>query len=136
MRAGRHCYIHKVAQSPEVNYNKRHMFVSRYSDLENELRQLKTEVDLGEFAIPINNLLEPCMASGALTAFDRYLLEKTGTKVGFLYQDLVDDCVSNIYNRYEQQKAKAYKDKAEYLAPAVPEAPESSTQQRRQKEKT
>jgi hypothetical protein len=53
--------------------------------LENELRQLKANVDFGEFAMPINNLMEPGMASDALTTLVQYLLEKMGTKVGFLY---------------------------------------------------
>ncbi|KAF2869498.1 hypothetical protein BDV95DRAFT_577534 [Massariosphaeria phaeospora] len=128
--------VSSVVQLPEVNHKKGHMFVSGHSDLENEFRQLKTEIDLSEFAIPINNLLEPGMASGALTTLDQYLLEKTGGKVGFLYQDLVDDCVSNLYNQYEQQKAKASKAKADCAVPAAPKVPKSSIQQRKQKEKT
>lgn len=125
-----------LAQLPAINHKKGQSFVSGYSALENELRQLKAGVDLGDFAIPIDNLLEPGMAVGALTTLDKYLLEKTGTKLGFLYQDLVDNCVSNIYKQYEQQKTKASEAKAEYIVPTAPEAPESSIQQRRQKEKT
>jgi hypothetical protein len=125
-----------VAQLPAISHKKGQSFVSGYSTLENELRQLKTGVDLGDFAIPIDNLLEPGMAAGALTILDEYFLEKTGTKLGFLYQDLVDDCVFNIHEQYEQQKAKTGKAKAKYILPTAPEAPESRLQQRRQKEKT
>jgi hypothetical protein len=116
--------LSSVAQIPEVRSRMGHMFVSGYSNLENELRQPKADVNFGEFAILINNLLEPGMASGALTTLDQYLLEKLGTKDGFLYQDLVDDSVSNIYHCYEQQKAKSTKAKADYLTPAAPEGPQ------------
>lgn len=97
---------------------------------------IKTGVDLGDFAIPIDNLLEPGMTRGALTKLDQHLLEKTGSKIGFIYQDLVDDSVANIYGLIEGQKAKAEKAKAEYQAPTGSEAPKSLIQQRRQKEKT
>ncbi|KAL5380053.1 hypothetical protein DPSP01_008090 [Paraphaeosphaeria sporulosa] len=45
----------------------------------------------------VDNLLEPGMANGALKSFDEYVVETRGTKLGFLYQDLVDDCVSKIH---------------------------------------
>ncbi|KAF2843912.1 hypothetical protein T440DRAFT_512456 [Plenodomus tracheiphilus IPT5] len=78
--------------------------------------QVKTGVDLGDFAIPIDNLLEPGMATGALTKLDQYLLEETGTRLGFYYQDLIDDSVANTYKRFGEQKAEAEEAKAEYLA--------------------
>jgi hypothetical protein len=125
-----------VAQVPEVDQKKGRFFVSTYSELENELRQLKTGVNLGDFAIPIDNLLEPGMARGALTKLDQYLVEKAGSKIGFLYQDLVDDSVANIYRLIEVQKAKGEKAKAEYQAPTNSEVSKSLIHQRRQKEKT
>jgi hypothetical protein len=77
------------------------------------------------------------MARGVLTKLDQYLLEKSrGSKIGFLYQDLVDDSVANIYRLIEEQKAKAERAKAEYQAPTGSEAPKSLIQQRKQKEKT
>ena len=120
-----------MSQLPAVNHKKGQLFVSGYLALENELGQVRTGVDLSDFAIPIDNLLEPGMAAGALTALDKYLLEKTGTKLGFLYPDLVDDCVSNIHEQYEQQKSKTDMVEAEYISPTVPEAPESRLQQRK-----
>ncbi|KAF2023597.1 hypothetical protein EK21DRAFT_118612 [Setomelanomma holmii] len=99
--------LSSVVQLPGVNQKKGHFFVSTYSALENEFRQLKTGLDLGDFAIPIDNMLEPGMAKGALTKLDRYLLEKKGLKFGFLYQDLVNDSVASIYRHFEEQKAKA-----------------------------
>jgi hypothetical protein len=129
--------LSSVAALPQPSNKKGDMFVSRYSDLDQNLGQLKPELDLSEFVIPIDNLLEPGMASGALTTLDHYLVDKTGTKVGFLYQDLVDECTSKIHDRYEQQKAKAGKAKEGYAVPVAPEASESSIQQqRKEKEKT
>jgi hypothetical protein len=130
-----------VTQLPTVSNKKGQMCVSGYSSLENELRQIKNEVDLSDFVIPIDNLLEPNMATGALTTLDAYILDKTGTKLGFLYQDLVDKCVSDIHTQYEEQKAKLKEGtlKPEYVvptAPDTPQTPESWIQQRRQKEKT
>ncbi|KAF2786626.1 hypothetical protein K505DRAFT_330229 [Melanomma pulvis-pyrius CBS 109.77] len=128
--------LSSAVRLPATSRKNGHLFVSEYSNLENELRQLKSGVDLGDFAIPINNLLEPGMASAALIALDQYFVEKTGTKLGFLYQDLVDDCVSNIYKRFEERKAKVSEAEAEYMVPTDLGAPKSWIQQRRQKEKT
>jgi hypothetical protein len=118
-----------------ANHKRSQPFVSGYIALDNELKHLKDGVDLGEFAIPIDNLLEPGMANGALKTLDQYLEEKTGTKVGFLYQDLIEDCVSGLQKQYEHQKAKPSQ-KVEYITPTAPESSESNVQQRKQKEKT
>jgi hypothetical protein len=82
---------------------------------------IKTGVDICDFAI---------------TKLYQHLLEKTGSKIGFIYQDLVDDSVANLYGLIEGQKAKAENAKAEYQAPTGSEAPKSLIQQHRQKEKT
>ncbi|KAH8699333.1 hypothetical protein GQ44DRAFT_718242 [Phaeosphaeriaceae sp. PMI808] len=128
--------VSSVASLPSVNHKKGQLFVSRYTALENVLEKLKTGVDLGDFVIPIANLLEPGMATGALTALDEFLRKETGTKIGFLYQGLVEDCVSELYKQYEQQTAKASRANAEYIVPTTPESPASWIEQRKQKEKT
>jgi hypothetical protein len=128
--------LSSVAQLPAPNHKKSQPFVPGYTALEKELRLLKDGVDLGEYAIPIDNLLEPGMTEGALATLDQYIVEKTGTKLGFLYQDLIGNCVSSIQQQYEQQKAKASQGQAEYTAPTAPEPPVSDVQKRRQKEKT
>ncbi|USP77438.1 ipa protein [Curvularia clavata] len=128
--------LSSVAQLPAPNHKKSQPFVPGYAALDNELRQPKDGIDLGDYAITIDNLLEPGMAEGALTTLDQYIAEKTGTKLGFLYQDLVDGCVSSIQEQYEQQKAKASKPQAEYKTPTAPAAPTPLIEQRKQKEKT
>ena len=128
--------LSSVAQLPAPNHKKSQPFVLGFASLDKELRQLKDGVNLGDYVIPIDNLLEPGMAEGALSTLDQYIVEKTGTKLGFLYQDLVESCVSSIEQQYEQQKAKASKPQAEYTTPTAPEASASVMQLRKQKEKT
>ncbi|KAI4645040.1 hypothetical protein J4E93_005839 [Alternaria ventricosa] len=128
--------LSSVAQLPAPNHKKSQPFIPGFAALDRELRSLKDSIDLGEYAIPIDNLLEPGMAEGALATLDQYVVEMAGTKLGFLYQDLVENCASSIQQQYEQQKAKASQGQAEYKAPSAPETPESNIQQRKQKEKT
>ena len=128
--------LSSVVPLPAISRKQEQLFMSKFSALDNELRELKSGIDLGDFCIPIANLLEPEMTVRALTTLDDYLLEKTGTKLGFLYEDLIDDCVSSISKQYEQQKAKSKEAKVEYTPPKAAEAPESQIQQRKQKEKT
>ncbi|KAL1792916.1 hypothetical protein ACET3X_009423 [Alternaria dauci] len=128
--------LSSIAQLPAPNHKKSQPFVPEYTALDKELRPLKDGIDLGDYAVPIDNLLEPGMAEGALSTLDQYIVEKTGTKLGFLYQDLVENCVSSIEQQYERQKVKASKPQAEYTTPTASEAAASDIQQRKQKEKT
>ncbi|KAI0426749.1 hypothetical protein F5Y09DRAFT_333907 [Xylaria sp. FL1042] len=129
---------------PAFNRKKGQRFVAGATDLEHELNQIKPEIDLSEFAIPIDNLLEPGVAEGALKAFDEFIVEKTGTKIGFLYLDLIDDCIVTLHEQLaalteEETTKKSDKEtKSEYIPfpPEPPKAPEVRVQQRRQKEKT
>ncbi|KAI1085408.1 hypothetical protein F5B20DRAFT_2517 [Whalleya microplaca] len=132
-------FIHSlspVISMPSINRKKGHLFVSRSIQLEGELNKLKPQLDLTEFAVPIDNLLEPGMAEGALKALDRFIVEQTGTKLGFLYQDIIEDCVSHLQ---DQLKAKTEQQSAaEYVPfpPETPQPPEVQVEQRKLKEKT
>ncbi|KAF4628592.1 hypothetical protein G7Y89_g9563 [Cudoniella acicularis] len=112
-------------------------FVSGSKQLATELDPLKQEVDLTNFAIPIDNLKEPGMADGALNTLDQFIVDKTGAKMGSLYQDFIESCITNLQERFQQQKAKSEKHAATPL-PAIIKTPslEVRVQQRRQKEKT
>ena len=125
--------LSSVVKLPVISQKIGQSFVSGFSALHGELNRLKTGVYLGNFAIPIDNLLYPGMAVGALTTLDSYILEKTGSKLGFLYEDLVDDCVSSIHKQHEQQRENI---QPELMVPMTLEASESHVQQRRQREKT
>ncbi|KAK7750557.1 hypothetical protein SLS62_007533 [Diatrype stigma] len=134
--------LHPTISIPSFNRKKGQLFVSRSAELEAELNRLKLEIDLTGFAVPIANLLEPGMTEGALKALDQFIVEKTGTKMGFLYQDLVEDCVARLEEQLKTKSEQQAKQQAKASAEFVPLPTEDSqpqevrVQQRRQKEKT
>ncbi|KAI1207470.1 uncharacterized protein F4807DRAFT_469291 [Annulohypoxylon truncatum] len=110
---------------PSFSRNKGRMFVSRMEELETELTQIKTQIDLTDFVAPIDNLLEPGVAETALKTLDRFILEKMGTGMGFFKQQV--------------KNKDAQKSESEFIplpsgGPAQPQ--EVRVQERRQKEKT
>ncbi|TEA13923.1 hypothetical protein C8034_v003993 [Colletotrichum sidae] len=123
---------------PAPSRKKGQLFVSRSQELEAELNQVKSELDLGDFAVPIDNLLEPGMAEGALKTLDEFVVEKAGTKLGFLYQDLVQDCFADLGHQYDLAQAKAASGDAQWTPLPVPppEPRETLIRERRLKEKT
>ncbi|KAI0154705.1 hypothetical protein GGR57DRAFT_109009 [Xylariaceae sp. FL1272] len=130
---------------PSFNRKKAQLFTTKSAALDAELSALKAQLDLGDFVIPIDNLTEPGMAETALNALDNFLVDKTGTKIGFLYQDLVDQCIAQIQSqtdietqRLENVKAKEEAKAAEYVPfpPETAQAPEVRIQERKIKEKT
>lgn len=46
------------------------------------------------------------MAKGTLNALDQFIVDKTGIKMGFLYQDLYENYLSVIHDYCQHQKAK------------------------------
>ncbi|KAK4150048.1 ipa protein [Chaetomidium leptoderma] len=125
---------------PSLSRKKGQMFVARSQELEAELNELKDQIDLLDFAVPIDNLLEPGMAEGALSKLDQFIVDKMGTKMGFLYQDLVQDCFADLEKQYQQAKAKMeeQENKMDWTPIPVPapEPREKRVEERRQKEKT
>ncbi|KAH6618229.1 hypothetical protein B0J18DRAFT_274395 [Chaetomium sp. MPI-SDFR-AT-0129] len=133
---------------PSVSYKKGQMFVSRSQDLEAEIVQLKDQVDLLDFALPIDNLLEPAMSEGARKKLDQFVIDKVGTKMGFLYEDLVHECFAVLENQYqlakakmeEQAKAATMEQQQETdwtpIPVPAPQPRKERVEQRRQKEKT
>ncbi|KAI0097179.1 hypothetical protein GGR51DRAFT_541676 [Nemania sp. FL0031] len=127
---------------PAFSRKKGQRFVTGAAELETELNKVKPELDLADFAVPIDNLLEPGMAVAALKAFDEFIIEKTGTKIGFLYLDLIDDCITKLHEHLEMQAqreaAKETDKQAEYIPfpPEPSKEPSARVQERRQKEKT
>ncbi|KAF2969081.1 hypothetical protein GQX73_g4460 [Xylaria multiplex] len=128
---------------PAFNRKKGQQFITGAAELEEELNKIKPVIDLSDFVVPIDNLLEPGVADAALKAFDEFVIEKTGTKLGFLYLDLINDCIAGLYKqlaltRGEATKKAAKETKGEYIPfpPEPPKASEVRVQERRQKEKT
>ncbi|KAJ9136586.1 hypothetical protein NKR23_g9694 [Pleurostoma richardsiae] len=127
-----------VISMPTLSRKKGQAFVSRFHELDVELNQLKKQVDLREFAAPVTQLLQPGMAEETLNKLDQSVTDMAGTKMGFLYQDLVDDSFSDLQSHLEQLKAKIQDAKTDWqpIKESAPETPEKRVEQRRQKEKT
>ncbi|KAK1687718.1 hypothetical protein BDP55DRAFT_548952 [Colletotrichum godetiae] len=123
---------------PAPSRKRGQLFVSRSQELEVELNKLKTGLDLRDFAVPIDNLLEPGMTVEALKTLDQFIVDNAGAKPGVLYEDLVDECFSDLENEYEQYKAKIGQGQKEWTPLPVPasEPRETLVEQRKQKEKT
>lgn len=79
------------------------------------------------------------MAEGPLNALDSFIIDKTGTKMGVLYEDVIEQYTSGLKEQYELQKAKREnRHKMACPAPAIENPPklELRIQQPRQKDKT
>ena len=46
------------------------------------------------------------MAEGALKKLDRFIIDKVGTKIGFLYEDLVHECFAVLESQFEMENAR------------------------------
>lgn len=90
---------------PAPSRRNARLFISRSQDIDMELNRLKSRLDLLDFALPINNLLKPGMAEGALNKLDQFIIDETGTSMGFLYEDLINDCLEDLDRQYQQAKA-------------------------------
>jgi hypothetical protein len=116
------------------------LFSTRAKELDDELNNLKPKADFGDFVIPVNNLLEPKMATRALAALDDFIIQGTGARLGSLYDDIVQDSLADLEKLYAQAKAKL--DKVEKQTTFVPLPTEPSPSgdarlaSRRAKEKT
>jgi hypothetical protein len=122
---------------PSFSRKNKQGFVSRLQELEVELNQLKKQVDLREFVVPIDNLLEPGIAANALRMLDQFVVEKAGTKMVLLYQDLVEDCLSGLQEQHQKLKTRLKDDEMDsFPHPVAAPQPEERVERRRQKEKT
>ena len=131
--------LSSVVSIPSLSRKKGQTFAFRSQELEAELNQFKEQIDLRDFAAPIDNLLEPGMAEGALKTLDQFLVERVGTGLGFLYHDLVEDCLSDVQEQYRHAKARVeQKDRTEWVSTSAvsSEPPEKRMETRKQKEKT
>ncbi|KAI1098454.1 hypothetical protein F4804DRAFT_350368 [Jackrogersella minutella] len=130
--------LSKSTHMPSFSRNKGRLFVSRAAQLESELSQIKGQIDLTDYAAPIDNLREPGMAEKALEMLDRCIFEKMGKRVGLLYEDLIKDCASRMgEQQIKDQADQQAKFKFVPLPSGVPAQPQDvQTQEKRQKEKT
>ncbi|KAK1729260.1 uncharacterized protein BDZ83DRAFT_568884 [Colletotrichum acutatum] len=130
--------VTSTISTPAPSRKKGQLFVSRSQELEKELNELKTGIDLRDFAVPIDNLLEPGMTAEALENLNQFMVDNAGANLGVLYEDLVFECFSDLENQYEQYKVKIGQGLKEWtpLPVPAPEPRETLVEQRKQKEKT
>jgi hypothetical protein len=116
------------------------LFTARAKELHDELANLKPKADFGDYLIPIDNLLEPQMATRALAALDDFIIQGTGARLGSLYEDIVQDSLKDLEKLYARAKARLEKaDKATTYVPLPLESSPSGDARlayRRAKEKT
>ncbi|KAF2995266.1 hypothetical protein E8E13_003976 [Curvularia kusanoi] len=105
-------------------------FGAECSLLADRISQLRAGIDLGDFAIPIDNLLQPGRAASALTKLSEYFIEKLGADINSLYKDLVKPHVAKM----QQQQIRD--SQTDYVTPYIPISPETSTEQKKDKRKT
>ncbi|KAJ9143675.1 hypothetical protein NKR23_g6410 [Pleurostoma richardsiae] len=137
-------FIHDLSRAvrlPPPTDKKGRIFSSELHSLRTELGKLREAIDLRDFVVPIDNLKEPGVADAALKALDNFIAEKTGMRLGFLYQDLVDDSVAKLHDHCIQtaSKAKALGAAASSAAPVFIEPtpqPAEKVAQRREKQKS
>ncbi|KAI0867947.1 hypothetical protein GGS24DRAFT_245646 [Hypoxylon argillaceum] len=124
--------LSQALSMPAFSRRKGLRFVNGAAELEAELNQVKLGLDLSSFVVPIDNLLEPGVAAGALKAYDEFIADKTGSKIGYLYIDLINECTTEFHENANKET------KGEYIPfpPEPPKEPEASVRERRQKEKT
>ncbi|KAL2134931.1 hypothetical protein VTI74DRAFT_10424 [Chaetomium olivicolor] len=67
---------------------------------------IQDQVDLLDFALPIDSLLEPGMSEGAPKELDQFVIDKVGTKMRLLYEDLMHKCFAVLEKQYQLAKAK------------------------------
>lgn len=117
------------------------LFTARLAELDAELNDLKPKADLGDYLVPIHNLLEPQAATGALAALDEFIVREAGTRLGSIYEDIVQDSLKDLEKKYDEADAKARLDKGDkttYVPLPSEEMPltDARLAQRRAKEKT
>ncbi|KAK5637034.1 hypothetical protein RRF57_012746 [Xylaria bambusicola] len=127
-----------------INCKEGQRFVTRLRELEEELNQLKSEIDLSGFASSFTIPLQPEVARAALKEFKEFIINKAGTEIGFLYYDLLSDCMESVKKEIKpqakeddaQKTDKVFKDKEISSQFGSPKDHEVRVQERRQREKT
>ncbi|KAI7459415.1 hypothetical protein KC357_g9170 [Hortaea werneckii] len=113
-------------------------FTGRVDKLNEELSQYKAEADFGDYLVPVDSILKPSVANNALRALDDYVVERSGARMGSLYDGMLDECLEDIDQKYASAKSRLQKD-GKSVAPS-PTGEKASTsfraQERREKAKT
>jgi hypothetical protein len=86
---------------PSVSRKKGQAFIGRFEQTFDELHASRNDIDLRDFASPIDHLLEPGMADAALNALDAFLREKTDASLRQKYSNLVEEATDDVASQIE-----------------------------------
>ncbi|OQE82509.1 hypothetical protein PENNAL_c0036G01065 [Penicillium nalgiovense] len=120
-------WIKKLAELYQTHPQERERLEDREADSLGDLAMIigfvqqgaDDQLDFLDFVVPIDNLLGPGVAHEALKKLDQFTIEKSGAKMGFLYQDMIADCLSGVQGQCDEAKVKLAQGlKAEW--PAAP----------------
>ncbi|KAI2639256.1 hypothetical protein GGS21DRAFT_420987 [Xylaria nigripes] len=134
-----------VIALPALNCEKGLGFVSRATNIETELNNIKPNLNLTAFAYPIDNLLKAGKTKAAMKALKKFIVERTGTELGHLYLNLIPGCLDiirdegNAHSSNDERLSDVINTEESKHIPLNPEPSTSSTthrQGRRQKRKT
>ncbi|KAL7914656.1 hypothetical protein GGI35DRAFT_488720 [Trichoderma velutinum] len=93
-----------VLSIPSLSRKTGQTFLVGSRELNSGLNDIQKEIDLQEFSVPVNKLLEPGMASKALAQLDVLVVRNTGAKMDFYYHYVVQEC--SAYHRTQSRKTK------------------------------
>jgi len=117
------------------------LFTGRTAKLDAELDQYKARADFGDHVVPMDNLLEPGVATNALQALHDFIIEQAGASVGILYEDMLQECLGDIEKKAVHAEARLEQGEKQTFVPLPSEEPGAKptsfqVEQRREKAKT
>ena len=70
------------------------------------MSDLKSKADFGDHLSPMDNLLEPQVSNNALAALNDFITADTGSKLGSLYENIVQDSMKDLEKMCAEAKPK------------------------------
>ncbi|GAO19768.1 hypothetical protein UVI_02041690 [Ustilaginoidea virens] len=123
---------------PPLSRKTGQTLTDKLQELDALVARLQAGVDLRDFAVPIDHLLQDGMAAGALAAMDDHLRSSTlGATMRAAYQNMTSECAAELAERH--QRARAQMDQSDDAPcprfPAAAASPPGQAPPRREKEK-
>ena len=130
-----------IVPKPPFSQKQNQVFGNKIQELDNELKRLRDQIDLQDFAAPLSHLDTPGMSEAAMRAVDDFVTQKMGAKMGLLYQRIVQDSLAELQKRCEQLRAEPTPTPTRQtdwllMPPAESQRVAERVQERRQKPKT
>ncbi|KAL4993229.1 hypothetical protein BDV10DRAFT_190190 [Aspergillus recurvatus] len=122
---------------PPPNSTKGQAFISKTKSLTTELDALKGDIDLSDFVIPIDNLMEPDVAARALVALDNFIINKAGAEIGMMYEIVSEEALATVQAQFLDTQSIQQDLQARLSVTEAPiPSPEAIIEQRRGKAKS